>query len=63
MSKHWTTTPIHFDVRVPEGFRSLATPVYRGSTASTAAPPVRFETLKMMLTPVCPGVMLQTRLC
>src|SRR5664279_2757320 len=32
MEKDWTTKLIHSDVRVPEGFRSLATPVYRGST-------------------------------
>src|SRR5438874_11368950 len=32
MSKHWTTKLIHSDVRVPEGFRSLAVPTYRGST-------------------------------
>ena len=32
MKKDWTTNLIHSDVRVPEGFRSLATPVYRGST-------------------------------
>ncbi len=32
MQKHWQTKLIHSDVRVPEGFRSLATPVYRGST-------------------------------
>lgn len=30
--KDWTTRLIHSDARVPEGFRSLATPVYRGST-------------------------------
>ncbi len=32
MPKHWTTKLIHSDVRVPEGFRSLAVPTYRGST-------------------------------
>lgn len=32
MNKDWTTKMIHSDARVPEGFRSLATPVYRGST-------------------------------
>ena len=32
MKKDWTTKLIHSDGRVPEGFRSLATPVYRGST-------------------------------
>jgi cysteine-S-conjugate beta-lyase len=30
--KNWKTRLIHSDARVPEGFRSLATPVYRGST-------------------------------
>jgi cysteine-S-conjugate beta-lyase len=32
MKKDWTTKLIHTDVGVPEGFRSLVTPVYRGST-------------------------------
>lgn len=32
MPKHWTTKLIHSDVRVPNGFRSLAVPTYRGST-------------------------------
>jgi len=32
MKKDWTTKLIHSDVQVPPGFRSLATPVYRGST-------------------------------
>lgn len=32
MKKDWKTKLIHSDVRVPEGFQSLATPVYRGST-------------------------------
>jgi cystathionine beta-lyase len=32
MPKDWKTKLIHSDVHVPEGFRSLATPVYRGST-------------------------------
>jgi cysteine-S-conjugate beta-lyase len=32
MSKNWKTRLIHSDAAVPEGFRSLATPVYRGST-------------------------------
>jgi len=32
MPKKWTTKLIHSDAKVPEGFRSLATPVYRGST-------------------------------
>jgi cystathionine beta-lyase len=30
--KDWKTILIHSDATVPEGFRSLATPVYRGST-------------------------------
>lgn len=32
MNKNWKTKLIHSDARVPEGFRSLATPVFRGST-------------------------------
>ena len=32
MKKDWTTKLIHSDARVPEGFRSLAMPTYRGST-------------------------------
>jgi cystathionine beta-lyase len=32
MNKDWTTRIIHSDAAVPGGFRSLATPVYRGST-------------------------------
>ena len=32
MTKDWKTRLIHTDARVPEGFRSLATPTYRGST-------------------------------
>jgi cysteine-S-conjugate beta-lyase len=32
MSKSWRTKLIHSDARVPQGFRSLSTPVYRGST-------------------------------
>jgi len=31
-SKNWKTKLIHSDVRVPEGFHSLAPPVFRGST-------------------------------
>src|SRR5882672_5584401 len=31
-TKDWKTRLIHSDAAVPEGFRSLATPVYRGST-------------------------------
>jgi cysteine-S-conjugate beta-lyase len=33
MKKHWKTRLIHSDVKVPEGFRSLNSPVYRASTA------------------------------
>jgi len=32
MSKNWKTKLIHSDVHAPDGFRSLAAPVYRGST-------------------------------
>ena len=32
MPKKWTTKLIHSDVQVPQGFRSLAPPVFRGST-------------------------------
>ena len=32
MSKDWKTKLIHFAGEIPEGFRSLVTPVYRGST-------------------------------
>jgi len=32
MGQDWRTRLIHSDVSVPEGFRSLATPVFRGST-------------------------------
>ena len=32
MPKNWKTKLIHSDARVPEGFRSLNTPTYRGST-------------------------------
>jgi len=32
MPKNWKTKLIHSDVRVPEGFRSLSLPVFRGST-------------------------------
>lgn len=32
MSKDWKTTLIHTGTHVPEGFRSLSTPVYRAST-------------------------------
>jgi len=33
MPKNWKTKLIHSDVHAPDGFQSLATPVYRGSTA------------------------------
>jgi cystathionine beta-lyase len=33
MPKQWKTKLIHSDVQVPEGYRSLTTPVYRGSTS------------------------------
>ena len=32
MKKDWTTKLIHSEARVPGGYRSLATPTYRGST-------------------------------
>ena len=32
MPKTWKTRLIHTDAKVPQGYRSLATPVYRGST-------------------------------
>ncbi len=32
MAKDWKTRLIHTDVKVPEGFESLASPVFRGST-------------------------------
>jgi len=32
MAKSWKTRLIHSDVQVPQGYRSLASPVYRGST-------------------------------
>ena len=63
MRQDWTTKLIHSDVRVPGGFRSLATPVSRGSTTSGSSQPVWFETSKMMLAPVRLWVMSQTRLC
>lgn len=31
-NEHWETRLIHSDARIPAGFRSLVTPVYRGST-------------------------------
>jgi cysteine-S-conjugate beta-lyase len=32
MSKSWKTKLIHSDAKIPQGYRSLTTPVYRGST-------------------------------
>jgi cystathionine beta-lyase len=32
MAKSWKTRLIHSDVKIPEGYRSLASPVFRGST-------------------------------
>jgi cystathionine beta-lyase len=32
MTKSWKTKLIHTDAKIPQGYRSLATPVYRGST-------------------------------
>jgi cystathionine beta-lyase len=32
MKKTWQTKLMHSDARIPQGYRSLATPVYRGST-------------------------------
>ena len=32
MSKSWQTKLIHSDAKIPTGYKSLATPVYRGST-------------------------------
>lgn len=32
MAKSWKTRLIHSDVKVPQGYRSLASPVFRGST-------------------------------
>jgi cysteine-S-conjugate beta-lyase len=32
MSTNWRTKLIHSECKVPQGFRSLATPVFRGST-------------------------------
>ena len=37
MSKTWQTRLIHSDATVPEGYRSLVTPVYRGSTTIFAS--------------------------
>ena len=32
MTKNWKTKLIHTDAKIPEGYRSLASPTYRGST-------------------------------
>lgn len=32
MTKSWKTKLIHTDAKIPQGYKSLATPVYRGST-------------------------------
>ncbi len=32
MAKSWKTKLIHTDAKIPQGYKSLATPVYRGST-------------------------------
>lgn len=32
MTKSWQTKLIHSDAQIPQGYRSLVTPVYRGST-------------------------------
>jgi cystathionine beta-lyase len=32
MTKSWKTKLIHSDAKIPQGYKSLATPVYRGST-------------------------------
>jgi len=32
MTKSWQTKLIHSDAKIPQGYKSLATPVYRGST-------------------------------
>lgn len=32
MTKSWKTKLIHSDAKIPEGYHSLATPIYRGST-------------------------------
>jgi len=37
MTKSWQTRLIHPDAKVPDGYRSLATPVYRGSTTLFAS--------------------------
>ena len=37
MKKTWQTKLIHSDAKIPEGYRSLTTPVYRGSTTVFAS--------------------------
>lgn len=37
MAKSWKTKLIHSDKRIPEGYRSLASPTYRGSTTLFAS--------------------------
>ncbi|MEI4878450.1 hypothetical protein Q8G53_28870, partial [Klebsiella pneumoniae] len=32
MSKSWKTKLIHSDAKIPQGYRSLTTPTFRGST-------------------------------
>jgi len=32
MTKSWKTKLIHSDAKIPEGYRSLASPTFRGST-------------------------------
>jgi len=39
MKKDGTTRLIHSDARIPEGYRSLATPTSRGSVTRFTAPP------------------------
>jgi cystathionine beta-lyase len=49
-TKDWKTRLIHSDATVPEGFRALATPVYRGSTvvfAEAAAASDRWNQLEV----------------
>ncbi|MBV9263667.1 MAG: cystathionine beta-lyase, partial [Candidatus Eremiobacteraeota bacterium] len=37
MSRSWQTRLLHSAAPVPQGYRSLATPVYRGSTTLFAS--------------------------
>ena len=32
MTKNWRTRLIHSDAKIPQGYRSLASPTFRGST-------------------------------